>query len=218
MPKRRALYLLFHYPSITEAYVEAEIRAVSHAYEAFVIATDAHPTGVTPYRLHSPYRVIPDRATILESIQSYHPHVLHAHRLFMLPLLAPICAELGIPFTVRSHAHDAIPSRDPRVAGWMQQAPQLLPNATSSRLCLGILAFPFTRRHLEGWGVPRDKIHDCYPVVDFSRFHDPSPNGDTVVNAGSYMPKKNMEAFLERAWETPAAADVQSVRTLKPPA
>lgn len=197
MTKRRVLYLLFHYPSITEAYVESEIRAVSDRYEVLVVATDVDPPGVTPYRAHSPFRVISDRNEILRFIREFQPHVIHAHRLFMLPLMSSLCAEANIPFTVRSHAHDAIPSSDPRVTRWMAQAPTVLAATTISQLCLGVLAFPFTRIHLETWGVPADKIFDCFPVVDFQRFQHPSVNGDGIMNTGSYMPKKRMEEFLE---------------------
>jgi hypothetical protein len=166
--KRRALYLLFHYPSITEGYIEAEIRAVQDHYEVQVIGTDQNPAGVTFYAPHSPFQTLSDDQEIIDAIRAFDPQVIHAHRLFMLPRLLPICERLQIPFTVRSHAHDAIPSLDPRVAGWMEQAPKILPLATQNELCLGILAFPFTRPHLEAWGVPEDKIHDCYPVIDYN--------------------------------------------------
>lgn len=194
--KRRVLYLLFHYPSITEGYIESEIRAVSHAYDVLVIATDKDPKGVTFYKHHSPYHIATTRYEIVEAIRNFRPHVVHAHRLFMLPLMSSVCSELGVPYTVRSHALDTIPSSDPRVADWMSKVSTVLPATTSSDLCLGILAFPFVRANLISWGVPDLKIHDCYPVLDFKLFYDPSPNGDVIVNAGSYMPKKRMEDFL----------------------
>src|SRR3989338_5732477 len=161
MSKRRALYMLFHYPSITEAYIEAEIRAVSEWYDVLVIATDEDPKGVTYYNNHSPYKMVHEREGMLREIRAFQPHVIHAHRLFMLPTMMPICIELGIPFTVRSHAHDAFPSRDPRVADWLRQSSSVLTKATRSDLCLGILAFPFTRKYLKDWGVPEEKIFDC---------------------------------------------------------
>ena len=201
--KRRSLYLLFHYPSITEAYIESEIRAVSHAYDVSVIATDRDPKGVTYYTDHSPYQILSKKQEIIARVREINPHVIHAHRLFMLPLMIDVCHELGIPFTVRSHAHDAIPSHDPRVADWMQKAPKVLSEATSSRLCLGIIAFPFTIPYLVDLGVPKEKLHPCYPVVDFSRFHDLTANGTAIVNAGSYMPKKKMENFLELGTRMP---------------
>ena len=197
MSKRRALYMLFHYPSITEAYIEAEIRAVSEWYDVLVIATDEDPKGVTYYNNHSPYKMVHEREGMLREIRAFQPHVIHAHRLFMLPTMMPICIELGIPFTVRSHAHDAFPSRDPRVADWLRQSSSVLTKATRSDLCLGILAFPFTRKYLKDWGVPEEKIFDCSAVIDFHRFYDESANGSAIVNSGSYMPKKGMEDFLE---------------------
>ncbi len=196
MTKRKVVYLLFHYPSITEGYIESEIHAIAHEYDVLVIAVDRNPTGVTLYNNHSEYRYIYDDDDIVEAIKQFGANVVHAHRLFMLPRIAKICHRLDLPYTVRSHAHDAIPSKDPRVSEWMNEAPKVLPTLTSCSLCRGILAFPFARRNLENWGVKPRKIFDCYPVIDFQRFYDPSPNGTTVVNSGSYMPKKNMEDFL----------------------
>ncbi len=199
MSKRRALYLLFRYPSYTEGFIESEIRAVHHQYDVFVIATLQKVPDLYYYREHHPYKVIPNEEGILEAIQEFRPDVIHAHRLFMLPLMEKICTKLNIPYTVRSHAHDAIPTTDPRVSDWMSKAPIVLPRATSNELCLGILAFPYTRPHLENWGVPSHKIHECWPVVDFQRFYDTSPNGDAIINTGSFIPKKRMEDFVELA-------------------
>lgn len=193
--KNRVVYLLFHYPSITEAYIESEIRAVSHEYEVLVIAIDRDPRGITVYNQHSKFKMIHEDEEIEAEIKSFNPRVVHTHRLFMLPRMLRICEKLGVPFTVRSHAHDAIPSNDPRVSGWMKQAPDVLQRVASMKLCLGILAFPFARQNLKNWGMVPEKIFDCYPVIDFNRFHDTSPNGNAVVNSGSYMPKKKNGGF-----------------------
>src|SRR5262249_32840152 len=57
----------------------------------------------------------------------------------------------------------------------------------------------FSRPILEGAGVRGDKLTDCYPVVNFERFHDPSPNGEAVMNLGACLPKKQIEGFLKLA-------------------
>jgi hypothetical protein len=194
--KRRALYLLFHYPSTSEAYVEAEIRAVSDSYDVDIVVIDRKWPGVVPYRHHSPFVAIPDEHEIERRIRDTQPHVLHSHRLFMVPLLDRLSRRTGTPFTVRSHSLDTIPSPDPRVAGWLAQAPQVLGAATPSERCLGILAFPFVRANLESWNVPPHKIHDCRPVLDYARFHNAGSNGPDVIHCGPYMPKKRMEDYL----------------------
>lgn len=51
-----------------------------------------------------------------------------------------------------------------------------------------------------------EKIVDSYPVVNFKRFHDRSPNGDAVMNVGACTPKKRMEDFLELATRVPDRA------------
>lgn len=199
MTKRTALYLLFRYPSYTEAFIESEIRAVQDEYNIAIIATLPRSLELYYYKEHQPYQEISDEKKMLELIQETRPTVIHAHRLFMLPLIERLCLQTNIPFTIRSHAHDAVLSTDPRVSEWMSVAPTILPRATNSDLCLGIIAFPFTRVGLEAWGVPSQKIYDCWPVVDFHRFYDVSPNGEDVINTGSFMPKKKMEDFIELA-------------------
>jgi glycosyltransferase involved in cell wall biosynthesis len=198
MVKRRALYLLFNYPILADAYIEAEIRAVGELYEVLVVVAEA-AKGVPEYQTQTPYVQATTKEEILKVIQDFKPNVLHAHRLFMVPHLEEISRESGVPFTVRSHANDSIPSSEPRMTDWMVRAPQVLPGATSTDNCLGILNFPFTRQNLLNWGVPADKLHDCRPVVDYSRFHNTSPNGDAVIAMGSYLPKKKMDLFLELA-------------------
>src|SRR5262249_5515403 len=69
----------------------------------------------------------------------------------------------------------------------------------NSDLCLGVLTFPFTRGLFAAAGVREDKVHGCYPVVNFRRFHDRSPNGPGVMNVGACLPKKQMSDFLELA-------------------
>ena len=59
--------------------------------------------------------------------------------------------------------------------------------------CLGVLAFPFMRDLLIRSGVDGKKIHDCWPVVDFERFDDLTPNRDAVMNLGVCLPKKAMD-------------------------
>ena len=70
-------------------------------------------------------------------------------------------------------------------------------------LCLGVLAFPFVRPHFEKAGIRAEKLFDCYPVVDYERFLDRSPNGEAVMNGGACLPKKKMEDFLALAVASP---------------
>src|SRR5262249_10933441 len=100
-----------------------------------------------------------------------------------------------IPFTVRAHSFDVLDNGGKCVR---ESAPLL-----NSELCLGVLSFPFTPPLLEGAGVRGEKVVACYPVVNYRRFCDTSPNGDAVMNVGACLPKKKMEDFLTLAASDP---------------
>jgi len=112
-----------------------------------------------------------------------------AHWLTQVPRVHRIAARCGIPYTVRTHFFDIAPTAD--------LAP-VVPLLNDDR-CRGVLSFPYARPVLEGAGVRPEKLRDCFPVVDYARFLDRSPNGDGVMNVGACLPKKGMEDFLELA-------------------
>lgn len=212
------MYILGHYPQISETYVQTEIDAVSDKYEVVVISLHDVDAGneaarrggnnlkndlqrITKYRGHNPYLVVNRFEHLCNAVKMFRPDVIHSHWLIHLPLLHRLAVETDTPYTVRAHSFDAIPSTNPvsHSYKWHQNAPALLPQSTQSELCLGVLTFPFTRPYLESCGVPADKILDCYPNIDFARFHDTSPNGNHVMNVGACIPKKKMEDFVALA-------------------
>ena len=199
MSKLRVLYILHHFPQISETYVRSEIEAVSDQCDVRVIAL--HEAD-SPYRNHAPYVVTNDPEQIREIIEQFSPHVLHAHWLQQLPTLAYFAGRAAgrgggreIPFTVRAHSFDTLSADNEHI----RRTREII----NSDLCLGVLTFPFTRRLFEEAGVRSEKIRDCWPVVNYRRFHDRSPNGDAVMNVGACLPKKRMEDFLELATRMP---------------
>ena len=52
---------------------------------------------------------------------------------------------------------------------------------------------------MQNAGIRDEKIVNCYPVVNYARFHDRSPNGTAVMNIGAAIPKKKMEDFVDLA-------------------
>jgi glycosyltransferase involved in cell wall biosynthesis len=199
MTKPRVLYFLYHYPQISETYVKTEIEAVQDECDVRVVSLNR--ADVT-YRHHPPFLQTDDPVRIREEIEAFRPHVLHTHWLNQIPTLAYFAGYFAdrpatgpIPFTVRAHSFDVLGSEGEHVR---RAAPIL-----NSELCLGVLTFPFTRRVFAGAGVREDKVHGCYPVVNFRRFHDRSPNGRAVMNVGACLPKKQMSDFLELAARVP---------------
>jgi hypothetical protein len=206
MNKPRILYILPHYPQMSETYMQVEINALRDEYEIHIISLKEPDL---PYKNHDPYHLMADPAPIREAIEEFRPSVIHSHWLHRhVPLISDLAKQTNVPFTIRAHSFDSIwkqPSLFGRLFG-KNDVPRRISDAVpiiNDDLCLGILAFPFVRPHLERAGMRTEKIYDCYPVVNYEQFHDSSPNGQAVMNGGACLPKKNMEDFLELAGALP---------------
>ena len=183
--KKRVLYLLDRYPQLSETYIKVELEVLSERYDIRVVALNR---ADLPYRNHVPFELFTDGERLTRIMREFRPDVLHTHYVTTQPGVASVARAAGVPYTVRSHSFDAI-----RVGARLD----------IDSLCLGILAFPFARGALQDAGVPAAKIIDCWPVIDYLRFHDESPNGDAVLNVGACLPKKRFEDFIELATRMP---------------
>lgn len=209
MNKPRILYILPHYPQISETYMQVEISALRDEYEIKIISLKEPDLA---YKNHDPYRLIADPVQLREAVEEFRPSIIHSHWLHRrsVPLIGDLARQTNVPFTIRAHSFDSIwkwkqPSLFGRLLG-KNDVPQSIVNAVpivNDDLCLGVLAFPFVRPHLERAGMRAEKIYDCYPVVDYERFQDSSPNGQAVMNGGACLPKKKMEDFLALATALP---------------
>lgn len=204
MSKTKVMYLLYGYPQASQTYIKTELEAVADRYDVSIVSTHQSEVGV-PYRNHLPYRHLSDLGQIREAIEEVKPDVLHGHHLREIAVLSPLAEQTGVPFTLRSHSFDVIdgptpsPKRRPllrrRAAGGTTKVGEHVA-AVLDDACVGILGFPFARPLFEAAGVPGEKFHDCWPVVNYERFDDRSPNGDAVMNCGACLPKKNMNDFV----------------------
>ncbi|HKE18335.1 MAG TPA: hypothetical protein VKB80_25830 [Kofleriaceae bacterium] len=202
----RVLCILWHYPQLSEQYMETELRALSRDHELCVVSLHETESYLVSYREHLPFHVARNFGALAELADEFRPDVLHGHWLMVLPVLHQLARARGVPFTLRAHSFDTIHEAD--VGGlegrWHARSREVLPVTTRDELCLGMLAFPFSRRYLEERGVPPDKIHDCLPVVDVERFLDRGPNGADVMSVGPCLPKKRMEDVLDLALRVPS--------------
>jgi Glycosyl transferase family 2 len=192
--KPRVMYIVGAFPQISQTYIRSEIEALQGEYEISVIAL-SEPN--VPYQGCVPFRRMADPAMIREAIEEFRPHVLHGHYLNRSEIFEALIRRegLNVPFTIRAHSFDTLA----KGSGFAARAASVVNND----LCLGVLSFPFTRPLLEKAGIRPEKIHDCYPVVNYRRFHDRSPNGEAVMNVGAAIPKKRMEDFIELAAQFP---------------
>jgi len=200
-PKPKALYILRQYPLICETYIQTEIDALSDHYEIRVISQNEVEGSAAYHENPAPYKVITDHAEMLREIRDFQPHVIHSHWLLDAHLVAYFAMETGTPFTIRAHSFDTIYA--PYMKKWFEVAPRVLRKVGQHELCLGIIAFPFSRGFLEQCGVPPEKIFDCSAVVKTGMFMDRSPNGEGVMNVGACLPKKHFPAYFQLARATP---------------
>lgn len=199
MRKTRVLYILHHFPQISETYIRSEIEAIQEFCDVRVVSL--RPADLA-YSEHVPYDLTDSPQRIRSIIEEFAPDVLHAHWLQQVPALAYFGGYFdqggtgrAIPFTVRAHSFDTLGTNPDQIGKTRE--------IINSELCLGVLSFPFTRALFEKAGVRGDKIVNCWPVVNYRRFYDPSPNGDGVMNVGACLPKKQMSDFVQLASRHP---------------
>ncbi len=192
MAKKRVLVILVDYPQLSQTYKENELVALYPRYEVKILSVSPPET---PYAHHLPYTVAETHNELEREVRSFRPDVIHGHYANTTHVLHEAAQLSGRPYTVRTHSFDLLvdPERILKEYG---------PYMRSSA-CIGVLAFPFLRKVLERHGIQSEKILDCYPVMDYARFHDESPNGKAVMNTGACLPKKNMRVFIELAQSMP---------------
>lgn len=210
--KPRVVYVVQNYPQLSQTYIKVEIEALRELFDIFVISIQSKEPD-TPYPTTQPYTYTQDIGRMAEIVDEMRPVALHGHWLHTAPILHKLSLKTGVPYTIRAHSFDVLhrprPNESTLVARlqalikgkpdpakpWPQRYAPLLnqPN------CLGMLAFPFARPILENAGLRPDKMVDCYPVIDYKKFHDRSPNGKDVMNIGACIPKKRVEDFVDLA-------------------
>ncbi len=187
MLKRKILYFLDHYPQISETYIETELRSLQPKYRIKIISL-GKPNLKTNNHLPYEYISSDDKEALARAIVNFSPDIIHGHYVVLVPALNWASHVAKVPHTVRAHSFDVLGRNEPNLKRYV--------DIINSDVCLGVLTFPFTRPMFERAGIRSEKLNDCYPVVDFARFHDISRNGDFIMNVGACFPKKNMEEFL----------------------
>lgn len=215
--KQRIFYVLIEFPQLSQTYVANEIATLrADGHEVFVAALNTPDTHVDT---DVPYEVTKDFDRTVALIREFRPDVLHGHWLYTVPLLEKLSRKTGVPYTVRAHSFD-ITQTGPKAPAWKTflRRARMLVQYRDTRPpdmafvvspflkqdhCLGVLTFPYGRHKFLEAGVPEDKVHDCFPVVNIERFYDESPNGEDVMNVGACTPKKKMEDFIDLAVMVP---------------
>lgn len=233
MTRPSVLYVLKEYPQISQTYIKAEIESLEDDYDITIVTrkgADVEYADHRPYRTAASPQEIREivdevKPDLLHShyLDQLHvvgplaratgiPFTLRAHSydtLAMNPksLLRRVRQRQKLGFSVKLGRTG--PARLRPTAQWrvkpLGQAAHFRDGLRwlNDPLCLGVLAFPYSRPWLIAAGVSPTKITDVFPVIAFDRFYDRSPNGAAVMNTGVATPKKRMEDFLELAQRVP---------------
>ena len=188
MPAKKILYLVRDYPQISQTYVETEIRELRPNYNIKIVSLGKPDIN---YNNPNPYERVNDKEELARAVLDFSPDIIHGHYVLLAPDLNWASYIGQVRYTIRAHSFDVLGSNGAKL---LRCADTL-----NGDTCLGVLTLPFTRPLFERAGIRSEKIVDCYPVVDFARFHDVSRNGNAVMNTGACLPKKNMKEFLKLA-------------------
>jgi len=185
--RKRIIIFLQQYPQISETYIKNEIDALWDEYDIEILSMGY---GNFPYRTRKPHINVNNSnlKNVIPYLQDFNASVIHTHYLHHAKSAAQFSEVLKIPYTVRTHSFDVLGKEDEYL--------RPLSVHVNSDNCLGVLAFPGTCDILLRAGVKGDKLHSCFPVVNYRRFHDEGPNGGAIMNVGAALPKKEMESFL----------------------
>ena len=189
----RVLYVLDHYPELSESYIHSEIRILGEEYEIFVVAL--HRAYVVPNPEGYPFTELSNFSRLVKLVREVRPQVMHTHVLADAKLLARLSDATGVPFTIRGHS-----CSQTDVPRYIHDLHRHL----NDDRCLGAVILPYTREVLTTGGKVRPgKLTSVPPVLDFGRFYDRSPNQDGVMNLGPCLAKKKMTDFVDVAARFP---------------
>ena len=134
MTRRRIVVFVSTYPQVSETYIKNEVDALAIDHEIELVT---FAPGSYPYRSRRPHIVVTreNQGNVLDYLQRFRPHALHAHYLVQLPQLVAIAHRLQVPFTVRAHSFDVLGSVPARGQAGAKPVPGLAEAARSPLSC-----------------------------------------------------------------------------------
>jgi hypothetical protein len=180
-PRPRVLYALWHYPQLSETYVEGEIRCLRRA--GVHIAVWRETGAASPFQPDVPVF----DGDLAEAVRRFQPDLVHVHWQSFALGRREALARLGLPVTVRLHGFDTDPAglRELLAQPWLHR----------------VYAYP---RQLALLAAPDPRVVAIAAAFDTSLFH-PATGKDTrlVLRASACLPSKDLGLFFETARRVP---------------
>jgi glycosyltransferase involved in cell wall biosynthesis len=182
-PRKRPkiLYVVWHYPQLSESYLEGEIRCMLRFGADIELWREVGPAS--PY----PASVPVHEGDIAEVVARVRPDAIHVHWLGYALAQRETLDAIGLPLTLRMHGFDATP----------EQFARLL----AMRCLHRCYAFP-AQLGLPGGDDPRVRaVPSAFDTSYFSPAAEKDPS--LVVRAGACLPSKDIALFFEAAKRCP---------------
>lgn len=182
-PARRPkiLYVVWHYPQLSESYLEGEIRCMLRFGADIELWREVGPAS--PY----PPSVPVHEGDLANVVARVRPDAIHVHWLGYAVAQSEALDAIGLPLTLRMHGFDVSPD----------QLARLLAMPSLHR----VHAFPAQLR-LPGGDDPRMRaVPSAFDTSYFAPSDDKDPR--LVVRAGACLPSKDIALFFEAAKRCP---------------
>ncbi|MFT3806653.1 glycosyltransferase [Arenimonas sp.] len=183
VPTRRPkiLYVVWHYPQLSESYLEGEIRCMLRMGVDIELWREVGPAS--PY----PASVPVHEGDLADVVARVRPDAIHVHWLGYAVAQREMLERIGLPLTLRMHGFDVTPD----------QLARLLAMPCLHR----VYAFP-AQLQLPGGDDPRMRpVRSAFDTSYFSPAADKDPH--LVVRAGACLPSKDIGLFFDVAKRCP---------------
>jgi len=178
----RVLYVVWHYPQLSETYLEGEIRCLRRL--GVEIAVWREVGAVSPYE--SQVRIFDGE--LAQAVREFQPDVLHVHWLGYALSRGAEFAGFGLPVTLRMHGFDVTPQgfRVLMQADWLHR----------------VYAYPHQLQLLD---APDERARGLPAAFDTSLFRPAAAKDPRlVVRAAACLPSKQLGLFFEVARRMPS--------------
>jgi glycosyltransferase involved in cell wall biosynthesis len=189
----RVLYALWHYPQLSESYIETEIRCMCRWGVHVEVWSE---TGVaSPYPTSLPIH----RGTLAEAIDQARPDIVHIHWLSFALQQRKALDAFGLPVTIRVHGFEFTPGALERALQWKQVR--------------AIYGFP---HHVRASPIDDSRLRGIPSAFDTELFKPHSEKDRSlVVRTSACLPSKDLPLFFALAKQLPNHRFVLAVVTCK---
>lgn len=175
--KPRVLYVVWHYPQLSETYLEGDIRCMRRwgaQVDVWRMIAPASPYP-TPVPIHE--------GSLAEVVRQVKPDVIHIHWLSFADSQAAMLSELGVPVTIRMHGFDVNAER--------------LSSILAKPWLHAIYAFPAQMRLQQ---VPDQRLKQVPVAFETALFRPRmQKNRRMVIRTGACIPSKDIAFFFRLA-------------------